>query len=71
MARKRKDEGYPQQKCCRRRAMSRRSERQPRAPLERKRVYRTTESGKVAVEEAAKLSYMLTGIRTDLEADTP
>ena len=38
---------------------------------ERKRLYRLTVNGKVAVEEAAKLSYMLTGIRADLEADMP
>jgi hypothetical protein len=38
---------------------------------ERKRLYRAAINGRVTVEEAAKLSFMLTGIRADLEADRP
>ena len=39
--------------------------------MERKRLYRASINGKVSVEEAAKLSYMISGIRADLEADKP
>ena len=38
---------------------------------ERKRLYRATINGRISVEEAARLSYLLTGIRNDLEADAP
>jgi hypothetical protein len=38
---------------------------------ERKRLYRATLNGRISVEEAARLSYLLTGIRNDLEADAP
>ena len=36
---------------------------------ERKRLYRAYLNGKVSIEEAAKLSYMIGGIRADLETD--
>ena len=39
--------------------------------LERKRLYRAVINGRVPVDEAAKLNYILTGIRADLEADQP
>ena len=34
-------------------------------------MYQGCLNGRVPVDEAAKLNYMLTGIRTDLEADEP
>jgi hypothetical protein len=39
--------------------------------VERKRLYRAVINGRVPVDEAAKLNYILTGIRNDLEADQP
>ena len=39
--------------------------------MERKRLYRLAMNGKVSVDEVAKLSYVLTTIRTDLESDRP
>lgn len=74
MARKRKDEGVPQ---------ADRGEVLPPArfvaplrkpadvTMERKRLYRAVLNGPVPVDEAAKLNYMLNGIRADLEADAP
>ena len=74
MARKRKDEGVPQ---------ADRGEVLPPArfvaplrkpadvTMERKRLYRAVLNGRVPVDEAAKLNYMLNGIRADLEADAP
>jgi hypothetical protein len=38
---------------------------------ERQRLYRLVLNGKITVEEGAKLSYILTSIRADLEADLP
>ena len=38
---------------------------------ERKRLYRAAINGRVSVEEAARLSFILTSIRADLEADQP
>ena len=37
--------------------------------MERKRLYRA--AGRISIDEAAKLSYVLTTIRADLEADQP
>ena len=39
--------------------------------MERKRLYRAAINGRISIEEAAKLSYVLTSIRSDLEADQP
>ena len=38
---------------------------------ERKRLYRAVINGRISPDNAARLSYMLTSIRSDLEADTP
>ena len=74
MGRKRKDEGVPSTDTAEVFPAARHV-----APLrkpadvtrERKRLYRATLNGRVPVEEAARLSYLLTGIRNDLEADQP
>ena len=74
LARKRKDEGSPPDQMQELLPAARHV-----APLnkpgdvtkERKRLYRATINGKIAADEAARLNFMLTGIRADLEADMP
>ena len=66
--------GYPRPmrvKCCRRRVNVMPLRRPADVTRERKRLYRAVLNGKVTPDEGARLSYMLTSIRNDLEADQP
>ena len=74
MGRKRKDEGVPSTDTAEVLPPARfvaPLRRPADVTMERKRLYRAVINGRVPVDEAAKLNYILTGIRTDLEADQP
>ena len=74
MGRKRKDEGVPSTDTAEVYPPARfvaPLRRPADVTTERKRLYRAVINGRVPVDEAAKLNYILTGIRNDLEADQP
>jgi hypothetical protein len=74
MGRKRKDEGVPSTDTAEVYPPARfvAPLRKPAdCTMERKRLYRAAINGRISIEEAAKLSYVLTSIRSDLEADQP